>query len=67
MGRQQGGGKTWGRPGEDLKSSGGGGVPGFRVRGTRVRTDSGTGSGVRDRVASGGCPPEAPTDPNVRN
>ena len=21
----------------------------------------------RDRVASGGCPPEAPTDPNVRN
>jgi hypothetical protein len=22
---------------------------------------------VPDRVASGGCPPEAPTDPNVRN
>jgi autotransporter-associated beta strand protein len=21
----------------------------------------------KDRVASGGCPPEAPTDPNVRN
>ena len=22
---------------------------------------------TKDRVASGGCPPEAPTDPNVRN
>jgi len=22
---------------------------------------------IPDRVASGGCPPEAPTDPNVRN
>jgi hypothetical protein len=23
--------------------------------------------GIPDRVATGGCPPEAPTDPNVRN
>jgi len=42
-----------------------------RIRGTAYITLDNRGlipgSLIPDRVAPGGCPPEAPTDPNVRN